>query len=257
MINKYGLYEGVQAYNTPGAIGSEQLIRYANNILTKAGANNILTKDGANITTPPVSSIAVNWAENIRDGKAKLSDITSEVEKSNPGLKSEVNSILKSLPPSERQINEAQDFVKKLKELKNNSGLKYAVGPNWVARGGVFGVGGAFGAKDDFLGKAQTLISKKALGALIEAKSQGATFGALSDAELALLKSSGTTLSAWANEKNEKITGFDISEKKFKEELDNMITEYEKIIAQANGGQSISVMSEDDAYKLYQQIVNK
>lgn len=43
MINKYGLYEGVQAYNTPGAIGSEQLIRYANNILTKAGANNILT----------------------------------------------------------------------------------------------------------------------------------------------------------------------------------------------------------------------
>lgn len=248
MINKYGLYEGVQAYNTPGAIGSEQLIRYANNILTKAGAN---------ITTTPVSSIAVNWAENIRDGKAKLSDITSEVEKSNPGLKSEVNSILKSLPPSERQINEAQDFVKKLKELKNNSGLKYAVGPNWVTRGGIFGVQGAFGAKDDFLGKAQTLISKKALGALIEAKSQGATFGALSDAELALLKSSGTTLSAWANEKNEKLTGFDVSEKKFKEELDNMITEYEKIITQANGGQSTSGMSEDDAYKLYQQIVNK
>lgn len=209
-------------------------------------------------TTPitPVNSIAVNWAENIRDGKAKLSDITSEVEKSNPGLKSEVNSILKSLPPSERQINEAKDFVKKLKELKDSSGLKYAVGPNWVTRGMV-GIGGAFGAKDDFLGKAQTLISKKALGALIEAKSQGATFGALSDAELALLKSSGTTLGAWANEKNEKITGFDISEKKFKEELDNMITEYEKIITQANGGQSISVMSEDDAYKLYQQTVNK
>lgn len=203
----------------------------------------------------PVNTIAVNWAENIRDGKAKLSDITSEVEKSNPGLKSEVNSILKSLPPSDRQVNEAKDFVKKLKDLKDNSGLKYAVGPNWATRGMV-GIGGAFGAKDDFLGKAQTIISKKALGSLIEAKSQGATFGALSDAELALLKSSGTTLSAWANEKNEKVTGFDISESKFKEELNNMITEYEKLIAQADGGQGSVSMGEDEAYKLYQQTVN-
>ena len=37
MIDKYGLYEGVQAYNTPGAIGSQQLIKYADNILSKAG----------------------------------------------------------------------------------------------------------------------------------------------------------------------------------------------------------------------------
>ena len=33
MIDKYGLYEGVQAYNTPGAIGSKQLTSYANDIL--------------------------------------------------------------------------------------------------------------------------------------------------------------------------------------------------------------------------------
>jgi len=39
MIDKYGLYEGIQAYNTPGAIGSDQLIRYADNILSKAGVD--------------------------------------------------------------------------------------------------------------------------------------------------------------------------------------------------------------------------
>lgn len=37
MIQKYGLYEGIQAYNTPGAIGSAQLVEYANNILKRAG----------------------------------------------------------------------------------------------------------------------------------------------------------------------------------------------------------------------------
>jgi len=37
MIDKYGLYDGVQAYNTPGAIGSQQLINYADNILGMAG----------------------------------------------------------------------------------------------------------------------------------------------------------------------------------------------------------------------------
>lgn len=37
MIQKYGLYEGIQAYNTPGAIGSAQLIQYANRILKNAG----------------------------------------------------------------------------------------------------------------------------------------------------------------------------------------------------------------------------
>ena len=37
MIKKYGLFRGIQAYNTPGAIGSEFLVNYANKILQKAG----------------------------------------------------------------------------------------------------------------------------------------------------------------------------------------------------------------------------
>lgn len=55
MIDKYGLYEGVQAYNTPGAIGSDQLIRYANNILSKAG----VTSSGQ---SGDINSRATNWA---------------------------------------------------------------------------------------------------------------------------------------------------------------------------------------------------
>lgn len=37
MIDKYGVYEGIQAYNTPGAVGSDQLKKYANNIIGYAG----------------------------------------------------------------------------------------------------------------------------------------------------------------------------------------------------------------------------
>ncbi|MFA7662632.1 MAG: peptidoglycan DD-metalloendopeptidase family protein [Patescibacteria group bacterium] len=36
MIQKYGLNKGIQAYNTPGSIGSQQLIDYANKVLKTA-----------------------------------------------------------------------------------------------------------------------------------------------------------------------------------------------------------------------------
>ena len=186
------------------------------------------------------SRTAIDWAESIRDGKAKLSDITSEVEKSNPGLKSEVIAVLKTLPPSEAQIKEAQSFVDQLKELRDHPGLNSAVGPTAIARG-FFGIRGAMsGERDAFLGKANSLISKKALNSLIEAKSQGATFGALSDTEMAILKAAGTSLGAWSNQsKAGKLKNFDIDEKTFKDELDRLIKDYEGLLLEANITQSL------------------
>ena len=186
------------------------------------------------------SRTAIDWAESIRDGKAKLSDITSEVEKSNPGLKSEVITIMKTLPPSEAQIKEAQSFVDQLKELRDHPGLNSAVGPTAIARG-FFGIRGAMsGERDAFLGKADSLISKKALNSLIEAKSQGATFGALSDTEMAILKAAGTSLGAWSNQsKAGKLKNFDVDEKTFKEELDNLIADYQDLLNSANITQSL------------------
>ena len=186
------------------------------------------------------SRTAIDWAESIRDGKAELSDITSEVEKSNPGLKSEVIAVLKTLPPSKAQVNEAQDFVDKLVELRDAPGLSSAVGPTSIARG-FFGLKGAMsGERDAFLGKADSLISKKALNSLIEAKSQGATFGALSDREMAILKAAGTSLGAWSNQsKDGKLKNFDVDEKTFKEELDNLIADYQDLLNSANITQSL------------------
>lgn len=186
------------------------------------------------------SQVAIDWAESIRDGKAELSDITSEVEKSNPGLKSEVIAIMKTLPPSEAQIKEAQSFVDQLKELRDHPGLNSAVGPTAIARG-FFGIRGAMsGERDAFLGKADSLISKKALNSLIEAKSQGATFGALSDTEMNILKAAGTSLGAWSESTNKgKLKYFDVDEKTFKDELDRLIKDYEGLLSVANITQSL------------------
>lgn len=193
-----------------------------------------------NTTNIEYSSESTSWAESIRDGKAKLSDITSEVEKSNPGLKSEVIAVMKTLPPSESQVEEAQSFVDQLKELRDHSGLNSAVGPTAIARG-FFGIRGAMsGDRDAFLGKADSLISKKALNSLIEAKSQGATFGALSDTEMNILKAAGTSLGAWSESTNKgKLKYFDVDEKTFKDELDRLIKDYEGLLSKANITQSL------------------
>ena len=71
-------------------------------------------------------------------------------------------------------------------------------------------------------------------------KSQGATFGALSDTEMAILKAAGTSLGAWSNQsKDGKLKNFDVDEKTFKEELDNLIADYQDLLNSANINQSL------------------
>jgi len=250
-------YQGVNAetaikkYNGGGAYGAKAVGLDPNGdfqsqiqdpIKRREVAKAIAMAEGwsGGVSTEPVAlSAAQDWAESIRDGKAKLDDITSEVEKANPGLKSEVVKIMKTLPPSKAQITETQKIVDKLKELRDHSGLKSSVGPTAASRGGIFGLQGIGGSKDAFLGKADSLISQKALDSLISAKSQGATFGALSDRELSILKSAGTTLGAWGTEKDGKLKNFDVDEKTFKAELNKMITEYETLLTEAGVTQSL------------------
>ena len=52
----------------------------------ESGTKISTSQSSTNTVNSEYSQIAIDWAERIRDGKAKLSDITSEVEKNNPGL---------------------------------------------------------------------------------------------------------------------------------------------------------------------------
>lgn len=178
---------------------------------------------------------AYNWAVSIRDGKAKLSDISGD-----PDLKTRTNTILNSLPPSDKAIAEAEKMIATLKTLFNpdtgetHPGLNNAVGPaftglvsrSWVSEP-------ITGSRSGFLGIANQIVSKKALDELISSKKEGATFGALSDREMDILKSASTVLGTWEKQSDGKVTGYKTTESNFKKAISDMINEYQSLVDEA------------------------
>jgi len=106
-------------------------------------------------------------------------------------------------------------------DLKTHPGLDNAVGINPFGRT-AFTTGQAT-QKQEFLGSVQQLVSGLSLEALIEAKSRGATFGALSDTEMQILSSAATQIGTWAiRDKNGKVKGYKIGHDAMRKELDNI-----------------------------------
>lgn len=82
--------------------------------------------------------------------------------------------------------------------------------------------------KSTALGNINYVLKGNTLQQLIDAKAQGATFGALSNEELKMLQDSASALSAYADtDKNGKIIGFNVDEKTFKAEVARLIKLYE------------------------------
>jgi len=134
-------------------------------------------------------------------------------------------------------VDGMQDKINLIKELTTEgSGLSGSVGPNPIARLHVPLLGDA--AHQAFLAKMDRLISTDALNALIAAKSQGATFGALSDKELDILKNAASTfngLALYEDKKNpNRITGFRGSEENFRAELKRVQDAAQKVVDSAN-----------------------
>lgn len=91
--------------------------------------------------------------------------------------------------------------------------------------------------KQTYLSKVQNLLENKTLQSLIDAKSQGATFGALSNTELAMLQSSSSALAGAAvRDSDGKITGFSMTEEEFKKQLENIEKSYSDNIKRMVGG---------------------
>jgi len=145
---------------------------------------------------------------------------------------------------AEASIPIMQDKIDTVDALLDHAGLIVRVGPTFLARAsrgflGTLGriallpaglisapsllggtVTGISGSGQEFAGGVHQLTSGLALQSLIDAKARGATFGALSDAELRILSSSATKLSDWEIKDNGVGTGFwDIDEESFKREL--------------------------------------
>ena len=115
-----------------------------------------------------------------------------------------------------------EEKISQVDDLINNSYLNNAVGTNRLARLSPASVVTA--GKSDFVASVGQLVSSLSLTELQNAKAQGATFGALSNAEWEILGASATQISKWQEEKlfGKKTEGFKTSPAKFQAELDKI-----------------------------------
>lgn len=179
------------------------------------------------------SATVIDWANQVASGVRKFSDVPNE-------LKNSVNSAIAKLPPKQEDVTKTQEKIATLDNMVKGEGyeLTKAVGTNWLAR---------FNAnpfsfddkaqKNRLIAEVEELVGTKALQALVEAKANGATFGALSEGELNLLKNSSTKFGNWARDVDGdgKTDYYEIDEKTFKEELSSIKKEYENILKKTAG----------------------
>lgn len=139
------------------------------------------------------------------------------------------------------QAATAQQKVADITGLLDDSYLTTAVGTNPLGRASPFEL--FTGGKSNFIGGVQNLLSTLTKDNLINAKANGATFGALSEGELGLLSSSATKLSspAWTvTDDVGNIIGWKVSEPTFKAELDK-INNFAKLDYILKGGDPTSL----------------
>ena len=115
-----------------------------------------------------------------------------------------------------------QDKITQISGLISHSGLNSAVGTSALGRIGL--ADKVSGAKQDFIGGVQQLVSKDTIDTLLNLKKAGGTLGALSDGERAMLQSAASKIGTWAITKDGKVTGYNIDAGSFKRELETIRT---------------------------------
>lgn len=184
--------------------------------------------------------------------KAQLAKVRKETSLLGQPSATELKEQREALKNAKASIPIMQNKLTAIDDIKNSAGLKTRVGTSFLSRSttgsGFFGnlkqgvqnvlkvpltlgVGSWRSAKNsvtgegqNFAGSVHQLVSGLGLDELIEAKSRGATFGALSNEELRMLSNSASKINDWEiKDKNDKGTGvWNIDEDSFNKELDRI-----------------------------------
>lgn len=159
---------------------------------------------------------------------SKTGSIISDISATAGGTKSTPQ----SLAAQQQTIQDATDLLKA-------PGLPSTVGPNNLAR--IPWTAGFTGAQSAFIAGVEQLTQQLTLDQLVNAKANGATFGALSEGELNLLSRSATKINTWAIKDGAgNVTGYNANESDFKAEL-NKINNFQKLDYVLKGGTPASV----------------
>jgi hypothetical protein len=138
------------------------------------------------------------------------------------------------------QMAQKAEYISTVDALKNHAGISKSVGVTGLARFTPFKVDVMTGQVADFTASVEQLASGLTLTSLIQAKEQGATFGALSDGEREVLAKAGTKINAWKRERDDGSVYYAASEKDFKRELDK-ISNFAKLDYVLKGGSPTDV----------------
>lgn len=137
---------------------------------------------------------------------------------------------------SNLKLAKTKGEIDQIDEVIKDKNIRSAVGPNLLSRLTSRGLDSLTGGRQNYISNVEQIRSQLTLDSLINAKAQGATFGALSEGELGLLSKSGTKLSnAVITNKSGQVTGYKLSEKDMKNELDK-INYYKKLDYVKKGG---------------------
>lgn len=176
---------------------------------------------------------ALSMVERVFNGE--ITEEEAYKRASSDAVKKELTLELAKMPAKENEIKDyvVQEKLNTIDTLKNHKALDTAVGPTILARGLYGGQWDLIsGNTTDFIATTENLLKGLTLQELFDAKAKGATFGALSNAELEMLANSASKLTSFRVTLpfSDKVIGYNSSEKVFKEELDRIQT----LIAMAN-----------------------
>lgn len=155
-------------------------------------------------------------------------------------VNTQTGEVIKDFGETDMSVDELQkatqvEKISQIDSLISNPALGASVGPNFLARGSWVSIPQtAGGGVSNFTASIDQLTKNMTLDTLIQAKANGATFGALSEGELRLLSDSATKINNWRIEKDGRTVGYDANQKDFLNELDK-ISRFSKLDALNRG----------------------
>lgn len=178
-------------------------------------------------TTQPTSSEANSWVNAWNNWTMDIETILTKIGNTKEALPLK-NEVIKAIDAqggvawrkeNDPMVTKVDDLINKLDTASKSNYLNTIAGTvqtsltNFIT-----------GGKSDLLADLKTVIEGGTLQSLIDAKAQGATFGALSNEELKMLQATSSAIAANAirDPDTKEIIGFRMSEPKLKAELENM-----------------------------------
>lgn len=244
-IGKYGHVAVVTGVNDDQLTVNESNYHLDEKVGTRTISSNTPSIIGAyrgasfknTVNNDNIDKVALDYIKNgskVSEIKGKDQAETAAIIKSYLRQKADGGQISKT---DAETTSKLQDKLTQLDDLIKKTDNSGAVGPNFLARTSL--TSWATGARQAFAGSIKQLISQETINTLLNLKKAGGTLGALSDQERIMLQSAATKIGAWEmKDKSGNGTGFyNVSEKDFKAELENIKKITKKAIENA-GGQS-------------------